>query len=216
LPPRIIVIDQPGAGQAAVITALRGIARSDQDYYPLLVGNAVLGGGFSARLSQEIRIKRGLSYGAYSGLSAREDEGVLTASAQTRNDAVPQVIDLMLQQVRRLSDEPVTAADMAPRKATLTGDFGRTLETVDGLGSLVANLALYDLPLSRLASYAADVNAVTPEAIQAAVREHIPADRASVVVVGDAQVFLDQLRAAYPNVEVVPLSALNLDSATLR
>lgn len=216
LPPRVIVIDQPGAGQAAVITALRGISRSDPDYFPLSVGNAVLGGGFSARLSQEIRIKRGLSYGAYSGLSAREDEGVLTASAQTRNDAVPQVIDLMLQQVRRLSDEPVTAADMAPRKATLTGDFGRTLETVDGLGSLVANLALYDLPLSRLASYAADVNAVTPEAIQAAVREHIPADRASVVVVGDAQVFLDQLRAAYPNVEVVPLSALNLDSATLR
>ena len=216
LPPRVIVIDQPGAGQAAVYTALRGVARSDEDYFPLVVGNAVMGGGFSARLSQEIRIKRGLSYGAYSGLSAREDEGLLTATAQTRNDAVPQVVELMLTEVRRLSDEPVSAADMAPRKATLIGEFGRTLETVDGLGSLVANLALYDLPLSDLASYAADVNAVTPEAIQSAVREHIPADRASVVVVGDAQVFLEQLRAAHPNVEVVPLSALNLDSATLR
>lgn len=216
LPPRVIVIDQPGAGQAAVFTALRGVARSDEAYFPLLVGNAVMGGGFSARLSQEIRIKRGLSYGAYSGLSAREDEGVLTATAQTRNDAVPEVARLMLEQVARLSNEPVTEADMAPRKATLTGDFGRTLETVDGLGSLVANLALYDLPLSSLASYAADVNAVTPEAIQSAVREHIPADRASVVVVGDASVFIEQLRAAHPNVEVIPLTALNLDSAALR
>ena len=93
--PRVIVIDQPGAGQAAVVAAMRGIARTDEDYFPLLVGNGVMGGGFSARLSQEIRIKRGLSYGAYSSLSAREDEGLLSASAQTRNDAVPQVAELL-------------------------------------------------------------------------------------------------------------------------
>jgi zinc protease len=216
VPPRIIVIDQPGAGQAAVVAAMRGISRTDDDYFPVLVGNDVMGGGFSARLSQEIRIKRGLSYGAYSNLSAREDEGMLSASAQTRNDAVPQVAELILAEIARLSATEATAAELAPRKATLIGSFGRSLETVDGLGGLIANLALYGLPLSDLATYADDVDAVTPAQIRAAAAEHLPASAASLVVVGDASVFLEALRAKYPNVEVIPLSDLNIDSATLR
>ncbi|HZV85862.1 MAG TPA: pitrilysin family protein, partial [Brevundimonas sp.] len=214
--PRVIVIDQPGAGQAAVVTALRGISRTDGDYFPMLVGNALLGGGYSARLNQEIRIKRGLSYGAGSGLGVRQDEGILTATAQTRNDAAPQVAELMLAEITRLSAAPATEMDLAPRKATLIGAFGRQLETVDGLGGLVANLALYGLPISNLASYADDVNGVTPAAILAAAAEHLPASEASVVIVGDASVFLEVLRAKYPDVEVIPLSSLNIDSVTLR
>jgi zinc protease len=216
LPPRVIVIDQPGAGQAAVVAAMRGIARSDEDYFPLLVGNALMGGGFSARLNQEIRIKRGLSYGASSGLGVREDEGILVASAQTRNDAVTEVSDLILAEIARLSATDATEADLAPRKATLIGAFGRSLETVDGLGGLVANLALYGLPLSDLASYDDDVNGVTPAHIRAAAAEHLPAANASLVIVGDASVFLEALRAKYPNVEVVALTDLNIDSATLK
>ncbi|HEY0102655.1 MAG TPA: pitrilysin family protein [Brevundimonas sp.] len=214
--PRVIVIDQPGAGQAAVVTALRGIARTDEDYFPMLVGNALLGGGFSARLSQEIRIKRGLSYGAGSGLNVRQDEGILTATAQTRNDAAAQVAELMLAEISRLSETQATEAELAPRKATLIGGFGRQLETVDGLGGLVANLALYGLPISNLATYADDVNGVTPAAIQAAAAENLPANAASVVIVGDAAQFLEALRAKYPNVEVIPLSSLNIDSVGLR
>ncbi|HST90699.1 MAG TPA: pitrilysin family protein [Brevundimonas sp.] len=214
--PRVIVIDQPGAGQAAVVTALRGIARTDEDYFPMLVGNALLGGGFSARLSQEIRIKRGLSYGAGSNLNVRQDEGILTATAQTRNDAAPQVAELMLAEIARLSETAATEADLAPRKATLIGGFGRQLETVDGLGGLVANLALYGLPISNLATYADDVNGVTPAAIQAAAAANLPANAASVVIVGDAAQFLEALRVKYPNVEVIPLSSLNIDSVSLR
>src|SRR5699024_2012549 len=62
--PRIIVVDMPDAGQAGVVVCRLGIARSDPRYYALSVANAVLGVGFSSRLNQEIRIKRGLAYGA--------------------------------------------------------------------------------------------------------------------------------------------------------
>lgn len=214
--PRVIVIDQPGAGQAAVVAAMRGVSRIDEDYFPVLVGNGVMGGGFSARLSQEIRIKRGLSYGAYSSLSAREDEGLLSASAQTRNDAVPEVAELILAEIGRLSASEATEAELAPRKATLVGSFGRALETVDGLGGLVAGLALAGLPMSDLATYDDDVNGVTPAQIQAAAARRLPPSNASLVIVGDASVFIEALRAKYPNVEVIPLSELNIDSATLR
>ena len=216
LPPRIVVIDQPGAGQAAVTAAIRGVSRTDADYFPLTLGNTLLGGGFSSRLNQEIRINRGLSYGAGASLGVREDEGLFTASTQTKNETAVEVADLILAEIGRMGTSEPTAAELAPRRATLIGSFGRSLETVDGLGGLVANLALYDLPMSELAEYAGRVRAVTPAEVQAAFAEHLPVDRASLVIVGDASMFIDALRAKYPNVEVIPLSELNLDSASLR
>ena len=216
LAPRIVVINQPGAGQAAVVTAIRGVARTDADYFPLLVGNTLLGGGFSSRLNQEIRIKRGLSYGAGSSLGARADAGVFTASTQTKNETADEVVDLMLAEIGRLGAEAAAPADLAPRRATLIGGFGDSLETVDGLGSLVANLALYDLPMSELAAYAGRVRAVTPEQIEHAFAQHLPVDRASVVVVGDGSLFLDDLRAKHPNLEVIDIGDLDLNGATLK
>jgi zinc protease len=216
LPPRVVVIDQPGAGQAAVVAAMRSVGRTDADFFPLVLGNTLLGGGFSSRLNQEIRIERGLSYGARAGLGVREDEGAFTASTQTKNETAVEVADLILAEIARMGTSEPTAAELAPRRATLIGGFGRSLETVDGLGGLVAELALYDLPMSELAEYADRVRAVTPAQVQAAFAEHLPADRASLVIVGDASVFIEALRAKYPDVEVIPLSELNLDSAALR
>ncbi len=70
--------------------------------------------------------------------------------------------------------------------------------------------------MSNLAGYDDNVNGVTPAQIQAAAAEHLAAADASLVIVGDASVFIDALRARYPNVEVVPLSSLNIDSVSLR
>jgi zinc protease len=215
-PPRVVVIDQPGAGQAAVFVARRSIARDDADYFPLTLGNTLLGGSFTSRLNQEIRIKRGLSYGTRSGLGVRLDTGAFTASAQTRNDAAVEVAGLILAELTRLATTRPTESEMTTRQAILTGAFGSSLETVDGLGSLVAGLALYDLPMSELAAYAGRVRAISAEQVQAAFAEHLPAADASLVIVGDASTFIEALRASYPNVEVIPLTGLNLDSATLR
>jgi len=215
LAPRIVVVNQPGAGQAAVVAAVRGVSRTDADFFPLTVGNTLLGGGFSSRLNQEIRIKRGLSYGASSSLGARADAGLFTASTQTKNETADEVADLILAEIAKLGTETPTQADLAPRRATLIGGFGRSLETVDGLGALVANLALYDLPMSDLADYAGRVRAVTPEQVEAAFAEHLPVNRASLVIVGDGSKFLDDLRAKHPNLEVIEAGALNLNSGSL-
>ncbi|RZJ96478.1 MAG: insulinase family protein [Brevundimonas sp.] len=216
LPTRVVVIDQPGAGQAAVYAAGRSVARADDAYFPLSVANAVLGGGYGSRLNQEIRVKRGLSYGAGSGLGLRLEQGVFTAQAQTRNDAAVEVSDLMLAEIAKLGATQPTPEELGTRQAVLTGGFGSSLETVDGLGSRVANLALYDLPLSDLATFVSSVEAVTPADVQAAAARALPADRMSLVIVGDASIFIDALRAKHPNVEVIPLTALNLDSAALK
>jgi len=214
--PRVIVIDLPGSGQAAVYAAARAIDRAGPDYYPLLVGNAVMGGGYSARLNREIRIERGLSYGASSSFAARQDDGILTAQAQTRNDAAAEVVSLILAEVTRLAAEQATPEELASRRATLVGGFARSLETVDGLGGAVAALANNGLPMSEMAGYAARVRGVTPADIQRVAAAELDPAEFSIIVVGDSAQFIDQLRAAHPNVEVIPVGELDLDSATLR
>ncbi|WP_395645858.1 M16 family metallopeptidase [Terricaulis sp.] len=209
--PRTIVVDLPQTGQAAVSMGLRGVSRQDPDYFPLLVANNVLGGGYSSRLNQEIRIRRGLSYGAGSSLSARMAPGPIIASAQTRNDAAVQVYELMRAEIRRIGAEAASETELGARKATLIGGFGRTVETTSGLAGQISTLALYGLPPSRLNTYVADVTAVTPQQAQAAAARYYDPDRADVVVVGDAQYFYDGIRRLRPNAERIEVGDLNLD-----
>ena len=213
----MVVIDQPGSGQAAVYAAAPGIARTDPDFFPLVVGNTVLGNGYSSRLNQEIRLKRGLSYGASSSMATRLDGGLLSAAAQTRNDAAAQVVDLMLAELKRIASEPVPAPKLDVRSTALVGSFARALESVDGLGGQIASLAELRAAAERVPElHAEGPRASRPRKIQDAYRRRFPPQAFSLVVVGDAKVFLPALRAKYPGVEVIPVSELNLDSASLR
>ncbi len=215
-PARTIVVDLPGTGQAAVSMGLRGIARTDADYFPLLVANNVLGGGYSARLNAEIRIRRGLSYGAGSSLQARMAPGPIVASAQTRNDAAVQVYELMRAEIDRLGDQLTPEAELTARKAVLIGSFGRSVETTSGLAGQISTLALFGLPPERLGSYISDVSSVTPDQVRAAATRYFDPDRADLVVVGDAQHFYAGIRRLRPNAERIPADALNLDEESLR
>jgi zinc protease len=214
--PRVVVVDLPGTGQAAVSVALPAIARADPRYYPGMVANNLLGGGYSSRLNQEIRIKRGLSYGAASSLDARRLTGPFGASAQTKNESAPEVVDLIFAELERLRASAPAAPELTARQAVLTGGFGRTIATTDGLAGYLSGLALQGVPLGELKLYEGKVRAVDPAAVERFADDVLDPSRASIIVAGDAKLFVDKLRAKYPNLEVVKASELNLDTATLR
>jgi zinc protease len=213
---RVVVIDKPDAGQAAVTLIRPGLRRTDQDYFRGLVANSVLGGGYSARLNQEIRIKRGLSYGAGSALDVRREVGPFVASTQTKNESGDEVAALLLGELRRLSSEPITDAELTPRKAALIGNFARNLETNDGLVAQVAALANYGLSLGEINKYISSVEAVTAGDVQKFAGGRLDATGASIVIVGNASAFLPDLRKQFQNVEVIPVDELDLNTATLR
>lgn len=215
-PPRVIVIDNPDSDQSAVTVATRGIARSDSDYYPLVVANSALGGSSTARLFQEVRVRRALSYGAQSGLPSYRDEGLLVALAQTRNNAAPEVAQVMLGEVRRMAQEPLTDDVLQKRRTLLVGSFGRQVETTNGLGQFLANLAVQGLPMSEYGRYIPNLEAVTPQQVAASVAAEIDPAQASIVIVGRASEFIAALRTQYPNLEVIPIGELDFGSASLR
>ena len=214
--PRAIVIDLPGTGQAAVNLAKPGIARSDPDYYPGIVANTLLGGGYSSRLNLEIRVKRGLSYGASSNLSANRTTGSFRAAAQTKNETAPQVLDLIGEQMTSLAAAPDGADELTARKSTLVGGYGRRLATTGGLADILGNLALYGVPLDEITRYTAKVEAVTPAQVQAFAGRVMDPSKASVIVAGDAKTFAAALKAKRPDLEVIPVDKLDLDSPTLK
>ncbi|HEY8003699.1 MAG TPA: insulinase family protein, partial [Phenylobacterium sp.] len=213
--PRAIAIDLPGTGQAAVTLAKSAIARSDPDYYPGIVTNTLLGGGYSSRLNLEIRVKRGLSYGASSGLSANRSTGSFRAAAQTKNESAPQVLDLIAEQMTSLAATPASADELTARKSNLIGSYGRRLETTGGLADILGNLALYDVPLDEITRYTAKVDAVTPAQVQAFAARELDPRQASVIVAGDAKTFAAALKAKRPDLEVIPVDKLDLDSPSL-
>ncbi len=214
--PRAILIDMPEAAQAAVIVARPGIARTDPRYYALSLANTVLGGGFSSRLNQEIRIRRGLAYGASSSVQARRLPGSVVAQTRTRNPAAAEATGLIIAEMRRMGAAAVPPAELDTRKAVLTGGFGRAIETNDGMAGLIADQLEGGVPLAEIAGYPARIAAVDPQAVQGVARDLLDPTPASIVVVGDARQFAEPLRALYPALEVIPEAALDLDSPTLR
>ena len=122
----------PEAGQAAVTMGRPAIKRASPEYYPALVANAALGNGFVSRINREIRIKRGLSYGAGSSLDPRREKGPFSVSAQTKNESAAEVAGLMQAELKRMVTDPVKGDELKSRQAVLTGGYARALETNQG------------------------------------------------------------------------------------
>ena len=214
--PRVVLIDMPSTGQAAVFLAAPGIPRAAEDWFAGKVANTLLGGGYTSRLNQEIRLKRGLSYGARSTLGTRRTGGLFVASAQTKHESVVEVAGLIAAEIQRVAEEPAPVDFLQSRQLVLSGELARALETNAGWAQRLGELALYDLPLARLGSFFADVERVTPADLQAFARGHFAPTAFTIVVAGQAKLVEKNLRASFPRLEVIPLSKLDLDSPALR
>lgn len=214
--PRVVVVDMPAAGQAAVVVGRPGLRRADPAYHLSLVTNSVLGGGYSSRLNEEIRIKRGLSYGAGSSFDLRRDAGPFSASSQTKNESAGEVAGLIVDEMNKLGTTAVADDELGPRKAVLIGSFGEALETNAGVVGRIGTLALYGLSLDDINHYISGVQKVSADDVQKFAAAHLGGNDASIVVVGDAKKFLPALQQRFKNVDVIPVDELDLSSSTLR
>jgi zinc protease len=213
--PRVVVVDMPDSGQSTVIVSRQGIRRADPGYMQALVANSVLGGGYSSRLNQEIRIKRGLSYGAGSSFDPRVDVGPFTASTNTKHESAAEVAQILAGEVGKLSAADVPDTELTPRKAALIGEFAQSLETTSGIVGEISSLALYGLPLRDINQYISGVQSVTSEQVRKFASTNLGTET-NVVIVGDASKFLEPLKKQFGEVEVIKVDELDLASPTLR
>lgn len=212
--PSNIVIDMPEAGQAAVSVARPGLKRSSPDYYAGVVANAALGTGFVSRLNREIRIKRGLSYGARSSLDARRDVGPFMATAQTKNQSAAEVANLMQIELKRMKSEPVQGDELKSRQAVITGAYARQLETNGGFVGKISAMITNDLPLDTLNKFIPSINAVTSADVTGFAAKYFDTPL-SLIIIGKAADFIEPLKKDFPDVKVIPVPDLDLNRPDL-
>jgi zinc protease len=194
----ITLVHRPGSVEADIRIGRLGITRAHPDYFPLLVGNTILGGGASSRLFTNIREKQGFAYDAHSALQPLKDSGSFAVVTEVRNEVVRPAIEALLGEMQRIAETDVAPAELATAGNYLSGVFVIRLETQDGLAGQLVATRLLGLPLEFLESYCARVRSVSPQAVRAAAGRSIHPERAAIVVVGDAGQILGQLEALGP------------------
>ena len=216
LAPRTVVIDLPDAGQAAVRASVRALPRGDDNFYKLWLANTVLGSGSNGRLFQEVRTKRALSYGAYSSLGQSAGASTLTAQAQTKNETADEVAAIFFDQFELLGSEMVDDEALEKRRLFLGGALARSLETSGGFNGIVASLMLRGIEPEEAFRFAETLSGVSADDVAAVAEQYLSPEQASLVIVGDAQFFLEDLKAMRGDVEVIAFDDLDLAASDLR
>jgi zinc protease len=175
------------SAQAHVLIGQPGYKRNDPDYFALVVGNYVLGGGgFVSRLTNEVREKRGLSYSVASHFSPGLHAGAFTISLQTRPDQAAQAIQVARDVLARFVADGPTESEMKAAKDNLIGGFPLLIDSNRKLLENVANIAWYDLPLNYLDTWVSQVQRVTAAQVKAAFARKLQPQRMVTVIVGAA------------------------------
>ena len=182
----LIRIPHPSA-QAHILVGQLGMSREDPDYFPLLVGNHILGGGgFTSRLVKEVREKRGYAYSIYSYFQPQQVPGPFQIGLQTRGSQIDDALKVVGQTLDAFIATGPTTAELQAAKDNIINGFGLRLDSNRKILEYVATVGFYALPLDWLETYPKSVAAVTAEQIQQAFSRRIrPENRITVVVGGE-------------------------------
>jgi zinc protease len=174
------------ASQAHVLMGQPGIARDDARYFPLTVGNYILGGGgFVSRLTDQVREKRGLSYSVYSYFYPELQTGPFTIGLQTRKDQAHQALAVVGEVLDDFVSHGPTPAELQAAKDNLIGGFALRIDNNKKLLDNVANIAWYGLPLDYLQTWTQAVQGVTLESIHEAFKSVLDPKTMVTVIVGE-------------------------------
>jgi zinc protease len=193
-----------------------GLAYRDPDHFAAEVYDAVVGSSSNSRLYEEIRRKRGLSYGAFSEFRMPSEAGWFLANTSTKTESTAEALGLVLEVLEGMGKAPVPAAELEARKTYLTGAFPLEIETPDGIAAKVLEAMKFGYGREYLESYRDKLGAVTAEQLKAFAASRIHPDRMLIVLVGDAKTFAADVEKRFGKAEVISAAELDLLQAGLR
>lgn len=171
--------------QAHIAMGMTAVARNNPDYFPLLVGNYILGGGgFVSRLMSEVREKRGLAYSVFSYFAPGKDNGIFQAGLQTKNDQAALALDVMSTTIAQFIADGPTPSELEAAKSNLINGYPLRIDNNRKLLDNVSSIAWNDLPLDTMDVWTKQVEAVTLEQVKASFQKYLAMDRMKIVVLG--------------------------------
>ena len=214
---RVVVIDKPDSVQTAVRIGQLGVPRKTPDYMNLDQAIRILGGEGSNRLFRVLRSERSLTYSASADMNTLLLAGDIVAETDTRSEATAEAVQVIVDEFTRLLRERIGDGELAGAQAYMTGSFPLTIETPGAIARQVVNAVFYDLSLDELRTYRQRANAVTPDDVMRVSRQYLQPDRLSIVMVGNAARFKEQLqKAGFGKYELISLAELDLTAADFK
>ena len=171
--------------QAHIAMGMTAVARNNPDYFPLLVGNYILGGGgFVSRLMSEVREKRGLAYSVFSYFAPGKENGIFQAGLQTKNDQAVLALDVMSTTIAQFIADGPTPSELDAAKSNLINGYPLRIDNNRKLLDNVSSIVWNDLPLDTMDVWTKQVEAVTLEQVKASFQKYLAMDRMKIVVLG--------------------------------
>ena len=171
--------------QAHIVMGMTAIARNNPDYFPLLVGNYVLGGGgFVSRLMSEVREKRGLAYSVSSYFAPGKDAGIFQAGLQTKNDQATLALEVLSSTIAKFIADGPAVSELVAAKSNLVNGYPLRIDNNRKLLDNVSSIAWNDLPIDTMEIWTKQVEAVTLEQVTTAFQKYLAMDRMKIVVLG--------------------------------
>ena len=182
------LVARPEATQSQIRMACRGVARDHPDYFPILVTNTILGGGFTSRLVNEIRVVQGLTYSIDSGFRMQKSAGEYVITTFTKNETLRKTIDEVLKVVQRLKTDGPTEEELDKAHQYLAGQYPLGLQSPDDLAAHLLDVEFYGLPADYLNTFTDRVNAVTLDDCRRAAKSYFCTDDLKILVVTNPDV----------------------------
>lgn len=208
---RLIVVDKPDAVQTEIRVGHLSIPRKHPDYLALNLAIKILGGEGGNRLQRVLRSEHGLTYGAGAIMRTLAHSGSIVADTDTQSSTTAEALRLIVDEFWKLQRGRVGPYELSDAQAYLSGHFPLTIETPGEIARQLLNAAFFGLSFEELESYRERLQAVTIDDIRRVVRTHLKPNRLSVVLVGNATEFVQDLKKlGFSDIELVHLDDLDL------
>jgi len=207
----VYLVDRPGSAQTYLIFANIGIKRTDPDYFSLVMANYVLGGSFNSRLNEDLRERRGYTYGVSSGMSAPKYPGTWQMGGSVRNAVTGPAAAAFISNFNSMQSAPVSQTEIDAAKRAIIGSFALTLESPSSVLGRLIDVEDYGLPADYWDTYPQKLQAVTAEDIQRVTKTYLGTGRIQLIAVGQRQDIEEGLKPLGPVTVLSPDQVLSPD-----
>ncbi len=207
---QINLVDMPNAVQSELrLQNTIDLKMADEDYFPVLVANQILGGSFGSYLNMNLREDKGYTYGARTSTGADKYASRFVAQASVRNAVTDSAIVESLKEIRRIKTEPVDAEMLENAKSKFAGDFVLRLEQPSTIANYALNIKTNDLSDDFYETFLEKINAVTADDIQRVANKYYQTDNMRIVVAGKASEIAENLGKVEFNGKTIPVKYYN-------
>jgi zinc protease len=214
----ILLINKPDSTQTQIRAGKLGIRRGDPDYIPVVVMNRIFGGGYNSRLNTEVRVKKGLTYGAFSSFNPHRSAGSFSVSTFTRTEATVEAAKLVVDLIAQMSTGDVTPKEMDFARDYLAGVYPIQSETAEQVADRVLTVAAYGLSADYNSTYPDKIRSVSSVQVREMSQRYLSAKNLDLVFAGNVGAFRDSLKKAFPDAtfDEIPLDQVDLLAPDLR